>query len=287
MQKDSFILYKSFYEPLKMLSDKQLGKLFKAIFEYQINDCIGVDPDIQMAFAFIKNQMDLDNVKYQEKIRKNKENGQKGGRPPKKDIPDENQAVFNETQKSERLFTEPKKAYNENDNEYDNDILLEKESKGIEVEESLQEEKKEIEEPVIHPDEKKEKSCAKKEKEIIEYFHEQCSLLPKVQIVGETRKKAIKARIKDVGVERVMQVIRLTGESSFLNGENDRGWSADFDWIMKPTNFTKILEGNYRNRTNGHNQTTSTGSGNKGPVQANQVQRRNNQFTIDDFTVPS
>ncbi|QQN57500.1 hypothetical protein I6H88_13710 [Elizabethkingia bruuniana] len=162
-----------------------------------------------------------------------------------------------------------------------------KEAKGESDDLEFPEEEIEIEKPVINPDEEKEKSCAKNEKEIIEYFHEQCSTLPRVQLVNDTRKKAIKARIKDVGVERVMQVIRLTGESSFLNGENDRGWSADFDWIMKPTNFTKILEGNYRNRTNGHNQTTSSGSGNKGPVQANQVQRRNNQFTIDDFTVPS
>ena len=162
-----------------------------------------------------------------------------------------------------------------------------KEAKGESDYLEFPEEEIEIEKPVIHPDEEKEKSCAKKEKEIIEYFHKQCILLPKVQIVGDTRKKAIKARIKDVGVERVMQVIKMTGESSFLNGENDRGWSADFDWIMKPTNFTKILEGNYRNRTNGHNQATSSGSGNKGPVQANQVQRKNNQFTIDDFTVPS
>ena len=162
-----------------------------------------------------------------------------------------------------------------------------KEAKGESYDLSFPEEEIEIEKTVINPDEEKEKSCAKKEKEIIEYFHEQCSTLPKVQLVNDTRKKAIKARIKDVGIEKVMEVIRMTSESSFLIGKNDRNWSADFDWIMKPTNFTKILEGNYRNRTNGHNQTTSSGSGNKGPVQANQVQRRNNQFTIDDFTVPS
>lgn len=162
-----------------------------------------------------------------------------------------------------------------------------KEAKGESYDLSFPEEEIEIEKTVINPDEEKEKSCAKKEKEIIEYFHEQCSTLPKVQLVNDTRKKAIKARIKDVGIEKVMEVIRMTSESSFLIGKNDRNWSADFDWIMKPTNFTKILEGNYRNRTNGHNQTTSSGSGNKGPVQANQVQRRNNQFTIDDFTIPS
>ncbi|WP_407483456.1 hypothetical protein [Elizabethkingia anophelis] len=149
-----------------------------------------------------------------------------------------------------------------------------KEAKGESDDLSFPEEEIEVEKPVIHPDEEKEKSCAKKEKEIIEYFHKQCSTLPKVQLVNDTRKKAIKARIKDVGIEKVMEVIRMTSESSFLIGQNDRNWSADFDWIMKPTNFTKILEGNYRNRTNGHNQTTSTGAGNKGSVPNSKVSGR-------------
>ena len=47
------------------------------------------------------------------------------------------------------------------------------------------------------------------------------------------------------------------------------------------------LDEKQKNNGQSNNQTTSSGVGNKGPVQANQVQRRNNQFTIDDFTVPS
>ena len=30
-----------------------------------------------------------------------------------------------------------------------------------------------------------------------------------------------------------------------MKGENDRNWRADFDWIMKPTNMCKVLEGKY------------------------------------------
>lgn len=33
--------------------------------------------------------------------------------------------------------------------------------------------------------------------------------------------------------------------SNFLIGENDRGWKANFDWILKPANFIKIVEGGY------------------------------------------
>jgi len=34
--------------------------------------------------------------------------------------------------------------------------------------------------------------------------------------------------------------------SAFLNGNNQRGWTVDFDWIVKSEdNFTKVLEGKY------------------------------------------
>ncbi len=79
--KESFLLYTSFYEPLKTLSNEQLGKLFKAIFEYEINGIEDVETDIQIAFAFIKNQLLLDSQKYEAKCQKNKENGKLGGRP--------------------------------------------------------------------------------------------------------------------------------------------------------------------------------------------------------------
>lgn len=91
-EKESFLLYTSFYEPLKILSNEQLGKLFRAIFEYKINGIEWVDNDIKIAFAFIKNQMRLDDEKYQEKCSKNKENAKLGGRPKKI------------TEKTERFF---------------------------------------------------------------------------------------------------------------------------------------------------------------------------------------
>ena len=83
--KDSFLLYKSFYGPVSGLSDKQLGRLFRAIFLYQIDGSTQVDADIHMAFAFFKNQMDIDGGKYQKVIERNKRNGSKGGRPSKEE----------------------------------------------------------------------------------------------------------------------------------------------------------------------------------------------------------
>jgi hypothetical protein len=33
--------------------------------------------------------------------------------------------------------------------------------------------------------------------------------------------------------------------SAFCRGENDRGWRADFDFLLQPKSFTKLLEGAY------------------------------------------
>ena len=80
--KNGFIIYKDFYEPVKPLSDLDLGILFRSIFEYQIDGTEpGADSPIKMAFMFFKNQFDLDGKKYLKRCELNTKNGRKGGRP--------------------------------------------------------------------------------------------------------------------------------------------------------------------------------------------------------------
>ena len=61
------------------------------------------------------------------------------------------------------------------------------------------------------------------------------------------RAGAVKARIREHGEEAVREMIRKAAKSDFLNGKNQRGWTASFDWLFLPTNFVKVLEGNYDN----------------------------------------
>lgn len=77
--KDSFLIYKSFYKPISRLSDKQLGMLFRAIFKYQLGEEVTVEEDIEMAFEFFKNQFEIDELKYQGIVERNRNNGRKGG----------------------------------------------------------------------------------------------------------------------------------------------------------------------------------------------------------------
>jgi hypothetical protein len=77
--KNNFIIYNSFYEPIKSLSDEQLGKLFRAIFDYTINGEITQDNEILIAFMFIKNQIDIDSSKWEQEKTKRSEAGRLGG----------------------------------------------------------------------------------------------------------------------------------------------------------------------------------------------------------------
>lgn len=84
--------------------------------------------------------------------------------------------------------------------------------------------------------------------QIQEEFNSICVNLSSIKKITDSRKRVINARIKEYGLETVLEVFNLVNKSSFLNGNSEIGWKADFDWIMKPSNFTKILEGNYNNK---------------------------------------
>ncbi len=127
MGKESFVIYNSFYKPISRLSDKQLGRLFRAIFEYNISGVVDVEEDISMAFEFFKNQFEIDGSKYQAKIKRDVENGRRGGNPnfkkgksnpyyaAKKDNPE-----ITEDNRGLCQITEDKAI---NDNVNDNDVI--------------------------------------------------------------------------------------------------------------------------------------------------------------------
>ncbi len=104
---------------------------------------------------------------------------------------------------------------------------------------------------------KKEKAGEKiKAEKIIDLYHQFCKGLPNVQVLNQNRKTSIKARLNEHGLNNLTKVFQLAGQSKFLIGENDKNWNATFDWLMNPTNFVKVLEGNYKNKGAGDNNET-------------------------------
>jgi len=92
---------------------------------------------------------------------------------------------------------------------------------------------------------------------IKELYHSICISFPRIKDITGNRKKAIAARWRTHKNLEIFQELFTIAESSpFLKGENDRNWSADFDWMMKPTNFSKILEHKYDDRSPGDTKLT-------------------------------
>ena len=85
--------------------------------------------------------------------------------------------------------------------------------------------------------------------EIVSLYNQICTSLPLVQNITSGRIAAMGARWaenrRNVGV--FVQLFTMAQESAFLTGDNKRGWIASFDWLMKPSNMAKVLEGNYVN----------------------------------------
>ncbi len=85
-------------------------------------------------------------------------------------------------------------------------------------------------------------------KKVVDLYHQFCKNLPKVKVLSDTRKRTIKLRLSQHGLNKINQVFQLAGQSDFMNGSNKEGWTATFDWIMKTNNFIKVLEGNFDNK---------------------------------------
>ncbi len=80
---------------------------------------------------------------------------------------------------------------------------------------------------------------------IADMYNDTCVSFPRLTKLSESRKKAIKARLKTYSIDDFKRLFEKAEASNFLKGKNDRNWSANFDWLIKDSNMAKVLEGNY------------------------------------------
>lgn len=91
------------------------------------------------------------------------------------------------------------------------------------------------------------------EEKFIEFFNAemdaQGAIIPRIKSLGKQRRTHLEARCREHGKDALAQMVRKAARSNFLNGQNKRGWRANFDWLILPTNFPKVIEGTYDNDT--------------------------------------
>lgn len=93
----------------------------------------------------------------------------------------------------------------------------------------------------------KDKEVEKKEKcqKIVDIFNSLCPSFPKVKFLSDSMISNISNLVERFPESDISTAFQKCEKSSFLKGNNPRKWKASFDWIIKPQNLPKILNGNY------------------------------------------
>jgi hypothetical protein len=84
---------------------------------------------------------------------------------------------------------------------------------------------------------------------IVNLFNSMLPDLPNVSLITDERKKTIRARWatsdKTQSLDWWEDFFLLVRQSDFLMGRAKDSFRASFDWVIKKSNFVKIIEGNY------------------------------------------
>lgn len=83
-------------------------------------------------------------------------------------------------------------------------------------------------------------------KSVVDLFNSICISMPKVKNLSENRKRNIKNANKKLN-GNFEDFFRKVECSDFLTGRSEKWHGCCFDWILKPQNLIKIIEGNYDN----------------------------------------
>lgn len=216
----SFILHKDSLSVLDDLSDEQAGRLFKAIRAHQCGIDIEIDAITKIALSPFKSQFDRDDEKYEKKVNANKINGMKGGRPKSEGNP-------GKAKEPSGLFgnpENPQKGDSDSDSDSDSEDIDTNVSSSTDVDRCPQ-------------------------SEIISIWGEVLPGLRQPRVWDGQRAKDLAARwkskdVKANSVDYWRGLFEYIRRSDFLMGRVTN-FSASLDWVVKASNYNKIIEGKY------------------------------------------
>lgn len=252
MKEQAFLFYQRWREQMKRLPDNERLQIYDAICDYAFdNKESNLAYYLESILDNIRLTINENRAKQEAFIELQKEKSRKGveARNRKKMLGNPTQPTGNPRVTTDNPTQPNNKNKNNNKKENSNNIdsSLHSESTSTEAVDPETESDDKI--TIVKSDEEKENReyCNK----VATYFNEQMQgkQVKKIVKLNQSRMSQVLARTKEYGKEAVAQVIIKTANSNFLNGDNNRGFLATFDWIFRPTNFPKIYEGNYDNRT--------------------------------------
>ncbi len=269
----SFLFYRRWFDQMQRLPDAERLQVYDSICGYAFRRIV-----TEMAYYLesimdnIRQTIDENAEKREAFIAKQRKNGKKGGRPRKPTDCEENPnnptvILGNPTKPNEshKVKVKVKDKVKEEKEEKQVELV----SPSIETSSIDPQRSTRVREEKVPDEEKKafeEKREAATEKaeffakvKLTWNFAVSKAKIPMMSKWTDIRRKAVAARAREHGEAAVLDAIERAAQSDFLNGGNRKGFVASFDWVMRPTNFLKVIEGNYDNREN--NQYTTTNNG--------------------------
>ena len=250
---------------LEYFSDEEAGKILKGLLAYanRGDEFETEDRAMRCLFKNIQANIDRNYDKYEAKCERNRqiakarEQKRKKAREKKEERAEREPKAPKSTNVHEREQTSPK-APNENEIEITN-IKVIKEAKAsiIKAPKGATSETSSDAASAPAQEAKNEANQTQKESKIdFEKVRQQFNRLMdgkkipslKGKIAGQ-RRAFFEARVREYGITAAYRVMIKAARSGFLNGNGGRAWVANFEWIFRPNNFPKVLDGYYDEQT--------------------------------------
>lgn len=230
MERETFIFYRSFRDAFNALDKDVRLRMYEAVINYGLDL---IEPHFEgiekVLWTLIRPQLEANNKRF--------ENGCKGGAPMgnqnARKRPKDNRETTKKQPRNNQKQPNNNNNNNNNNNENVNNIRTLKTSFKVSsfgANDAPADPKIDFEKIKGSWNDEAQKSH---------------SLMPKLRSMQKQRQKQIAARIREYGEEVFFDAMKKAVASDFLNGKNRRGWIASFDWFVKPTNFAKVVDGNY------------------------------------------
>ena len=249
--KKSILIYTDTLQVLNELTDIQSGMLFRCIKAYYEEDkkTLGEllkEPIIRVAFVPFRECFERNRKKYEAVCERNRKNGSNGGRPKKTQ---NNPVGFWKTQNNPKNLDSDSKSGSDSDSKSDSDSLSSYDNKPLSFKDAKASTSSDDDAKLMltpsNGDCESKKDYSYKVMKFWNNVMKSPVAIPTIAKMTPKRKTVVNARVKEFGINAVYQAISKASESSFLNGGGSKGFLADFDWVFRPNNFPKVLEGNY------------------------------------------
>lgn len=238
---------------LEDFSDEEAGKILKGLLAYanRGEEFETEDRAMRCLFKNIQANIDRNYDKYEAKCERNRQIAKAREQKRK-------EAREKKEERAEREQTSPK-APNENEIEITNIKVIKeakasiiKAPKGATSETSSDAASAPAQEAKNEASQKTQKESKIDFEKVRQQFNRlmEQKKIPslKGKIAGQ-RRAFFEARVREYGITAAYRVMIKAARSGFLNGSGGRAWVANFEWIFRPNNFPKVLDGYYDEQT--------------------------------------